>query len=57
MKHALAVVCAYEVGAIWTGLYPTITSQATARPWIGVLAVVALAVHFANELERHHTVA
>jgi hypothetical protein len=52
MKHALAVVCVYEVGAIWSGRYPTITAQAAQRPWIGAGLVAALTVHFVRE-RRH----
>lgn len=52
MKHALAALCAYEVAAVWTGRVPTITSHCGRRPWLGVIAVVALAVHFAFEAER-----
>lgn len=52
MKHVLAVLCAYEVMAVWTGRVPTITSHCGRHPWLGVAAVTALAVHLALEAER-----
>lgn len=52
MKHALAVVCLYEAGAIWSGRYPTITSLCAKYWWLAPVLVTALAVHFALDAEK-----
>lgn len=52
MKQALAILCAYEVVAIFTGRCPTITNLCGRRPILGIALVVAAAVHLAIEVER-----
>ena len=45
MKWVAAGLCAFEVGAIATGRYPTLTQISGRHRWVGPLLVGALAVH------------
>jgi hypothetical protein len=54
MKHALAVACTYEVGAIWVwpGRFPPITVLCGHHPWLAVAIVAAMVVHLVREVAR-----
>lgn len=45
-KTVVAALCAYEVGAICSGRYPTITALHRRWPALGAAIVGALAIHF-----------
>ena len=45
MKWVAASLCAFEVGAILTGRYPTLTKICARHRALGPVLVVALAVH------------
>lgn len=52
MKHLVFAACAYEAAAGWSRRAPTLTALGAAHPVIAIAIVVAVAVHFALEVER-----
>lgn len=53
LKTVAGVACAYELGALATGRYPTLTQISGRHRWVGPLLVGALAIHL-YRTPRHH---
>jgi hypothetical protein len=45
VKWVPALLCGYELGAIATGRFPTLTALSAKHKWLGPVLVGALAVH------------
>lgn len=49
LKMAAALLCAYELGALATGRYPTLTALSGKHPWLGDALQDALAIHLRHQ--------
>lgn len=45
MKWVAAGLCGYEMGAIVTGRYPTLTTLSARHRWLAPVLTISLAVH------------
>lgn len=45
LKAVAGLLCAYELGALATGRYPTLTALSARHRWLGPVLVASLAVH------------
>jgi hypothetical protein len=49
VKWVAAGLCGFELGAILTGRYPTLSRLSQQHRWLGPVLLVSLAVHLARQ--------